>query len=136
MDAHLVRSSNRHESQTLLGFGDGYSVILATALDRRSIKTAYSRRQISEKIHTLIKAEDVSIDSYWLGLFAKLFKGLVFNVGSGGGAAPVFEEKKPVQYLASKYIKASLDKPVKGEKKKLKTKLQLDKFYKKSKSSL
>ncbi|KAK1308735.1 Serine/threonine-protein kinase CTR1 [Acorus calamus] len=94
-----------------------------------------------EKIHTLIKAADVSIDSYWLGLFAKLFKDLIFNVGSGGGAAPVaiaapvaggggvapvFEEKKPVQYLASKYIKSSLDEPVKGEKKKLKTKLRQD----------
>ncbi|KAK1303776.1 hypothetical protein QJS10_CPB11g01254 [Acorus calamus] len=66
----------------------------------------------SEKIHTLIKAEDVSIDSYWLGLFAKLFKDLIFNVGSGGGAAPVavaapaavgggaapvFEEKKGLE---------------------------------------
>ncbi|KAK1288091.1 60S acidic ribosomal protein P1 [Acorus calamus] len=48
----------------------------------------------SEKIHTLIKAANVSIDSYWPGLFAKLFEkrnieDLIFNVGSGGGAAPV-----------------------------------------------
>ncbi|KAK1298432.1 hypothetical protein QJS10_CPB14g00757 [Acorus calamus] len=37
----------------------------------------------------------------------------------------------PVQYLASEYIKEPLDETVKSEKKKLKTKLRLDKFYKK-----
>ena len=47
----------------------------------------------AEKMTTLIKAADVKIDSYWPGLFAKLFEkknieDLIFNVGSGG-AAPV-----------------------------------------------
>ena len=47
----------------------------------------------AEKMSTLVKAADVKIDSYWPGLFAKLFEkknieDLIFNVGSGG-AAPV-----------------------------------------------
>ncbi|KAK1300160.1 hypothetical protein QJS10_CPB13g01546 [Acorus calamus] len=41
------------------------------------------------------------------------------------------EYAQPVQYLALEYIKAPLDETVKSEKKKLKTKLRLDKFYKK-----
>ncbi|KAJ6801029.1 60S acidic ribosomal protein P1-like [Iris pallida] len=46
----------------------------------------------AEKISTLVKAANVKIDSYWPGLFAKLFEkknieDLIFNVGSGGGAS-------------------------------------------------
>ncbi|KAK1271420.1 60S acidic ribosomal protein P1 [Acorus gramineus] len=42
----------------------------------------------AEKISTVIKAANVTIDSYWPGLFAKLFEKknieeLIFNVGSG-----------------------------------------------------
>lgn len=46
----------------------------------------------AEKITTLIKAANVKIDSYWPGLFVKLFEkknieDLILNVGSGGGAS-------------------------------------------------
>ncbi|KAH6792639.1 60S acidic ribosomal protein family [Perilla frutescens var. hirtella] len=46
----------------------------------------------TEKIATLVKAADLTIESYWPGLFAKLcekrnVEDLVMNVGSGGGAA-------------------------------------------------
>ncbi|KAH6790612.1 60S acidic ribosomal protein family [Perilla frutescens var. frutescens] len=46
----------------------------------------------AEKIATLVKAADLTIESYWPGLFAKLcekrnVEDLVMNVGSGGGAA-------------------------------------------------
>lgn len=42
----------------------------------------------AEKMWTLINAANVKIDSYWPGLFAKLFQkknieDLIFNVGSG-----------------------------------------------------
>ncbi|KAF8008362.1 hypothetical protein BT93_K2131 [Corymbia citriodora subsp. variegata] len=48
----------------------------------------------AEKIATVVKAANVSIESYWPGLFAKLAEkrnidDLVTNVGSGGGAAPI-----------------------------------------------
>ncbi|KAI6672495.1 hypothetical protein NL676_000401 [Syzygium grande] len=48
----------------------------------------------AEKIATLVKAANVSVESYWPSLFAKLAEkrnvdDLVMNVGSGGGAAPV-----------------------------------------------
>ncbi|OMO97785.1 Ribosomal protein 60S [Corchorus olitorius] len=47
----------------------------------------------AEKIATLVKAANVSVESYWPSLFAKLFEkrscdDLIMNVGSGGGAAP------------------------------------------------
>ncbi|GJR30342.1 60S acidic ribosomal protein P1-like protein [Tanacetum coccineum] len=70
----------------------------------------------SEKIATLLKAANVSVESYWPGLFAKLaekknIEDLIVNVGAGGGgggapavaapaaagaaaAAPAAEEKK------------------------------------------
>ncbi|KAI6697735.1 hypothetical protein NL676_017854 [Syzygium grande] len=72
----------------------------------------------AEKIATLVKAANVSVDSYWPSLFAKLAEkrsvgDLIMNVGSGGGggapvavaapagggagaaaAAPAVEEKK------------------------------------------
>ncbi|XP_010262248.1 PREDICTED: 60S acidic ribosomal protein P1-like [Nelumbo nucifera] len=70
----------------------------------------------AEKIAALVKAANVKIDSYWPGLFSKLFEkrsieDLIVNVGSGGGApaavaapasgagaptaaAPASEEKK------------------------------------------
>ncbi|XP_039008558.1 60S acidic ribosomal protein P1-1-like [Hibiscus syriacus] len=48
----------------------------------------------AEKIATLVKAANVSVESYWPGLFAKLFEkcdieNLITNVGAGGGGAPV-----------------------------------------------
>ncbi|XP_047322550.1 60S acidic ribosomal protein P1-like [Impatiens glandulifera] len=49
----------------------------------------------AEKIATLVKAANVSVESYWPSLFAKLaekrnIEDLIMNVGSGGGgAAPV-----------------------------------------------
>ncbi|GMI66725.1 hypothetical protein like AT5G24510 [Hibiscus trionum] len=48
----------------------------------------------AEKIATLIKAANVSVESYWPSLFAKLFEkcnigDLIINVGSAGAGAPV-----------------------------------------------
>lgn len=48
----------------------------------------------AEKIATLVKAANVSIESYWPGLFVKLVEkrnveDLIVNVGSGGGGAAV-----------------------------------------------
>lgn len=46
----------------------------------------------AEKISALLKAANVSVESYWPSLFAKLcekknVEDLVLNVGAGGGAA-------------------------------------------------
>ncbi|KAA8533535.1 hypothetical protein F0562_031031 [Nyssa sinensis] len=46
----------------------------------------------AEKIVTLVKAADVTVESYWPSLFAKLvekrnIEDLIMNVGSGGGGA-------------------------------------------------
>lgn len=43
------------------------------------------------KIATLVKSVNVSMESYWLGLFAKLVEmrninDLIMNIGSGGGS--------------------------------------------------
>ncbi|KAL9267940.1 Large ribosomal subunit protein P1z-like protein [Drosera capensis] len=48
----------------------------------------------SEKIATLVKAANVSVESYWPSLFAKLvekrnIEDLISNVGAGGGGAAV-----------------------------------------------
>ncbi|KAE8654058.1 60S acidic ribosomal protein P1 [Hibiscus syriacus] len=48
----------------------------------------------AEKIATLVKAANVSVESYWPSLFAKLFEkcdieNLITNVGAGGGGAPI-----------------------------------------------
>ncbi|PIM98402.1 60s acidic ribosomal protein P1 [Handroanthus impetiginosus] len=48
----------------------------------------------AEKIATLVKAGNVTVESYWPSLFAKLcekrnIEDLVTNVGSGGGGAAV-----------------------------------------------
>ncbi|KAA3454863.1 60S acidic ribosomal protein P1-like [Gossypium australe] len=48
----------------------------------------------AEKIATLVKAANLSVESYWPSLFAKLLEkvnvdDLITSVGSGGGAAPV-----------------------------------------------
>ncbi|WCJ28861.1 60S acidic ribosomal protein P1 [Euphorbia peplus] len=48
----------------------------------------------SEKIAQLVKAANVSVESYWPSLFAKLaekrnLEDLIMNVGSGGGGAAV-----------------------------------------------
>ncbi|KAK6794702.1 hypothetical protein RDI58_008155 [Solanum bulbocastanum] len=67
----------------------------------------------AEKITTVVKAANISVESYWPSLFAKLFEkrdieDLILTVGTGGGsavavaaapvgggtAAPVAEEKK------------------------------------------
>lgn len=72
----------------------------------------------AEKISTLLKAANLSVESYWPSLFAKLcekrnVEDLIMNVGAGGGggavavaaptaggaaaaAAPAAEEKKKV----------------------------------------
>ncbi|KAL3653723.1 hypothetical protein CASFOL_003404 [Castilleja foliolosa] len=46
----------------------------------------------AEKIATLVKAANLTVESYWPSLFAKLcekknIEDLIMNVGSGGGAA-------------------------------------------------
>ncbi|KAL6508261.1 hypothetical protein OROMI_027500 [Orobanche minor] len=46
----------------------------------------------AEKIATLVKSANLTVESYWPSLFAKLcekrnIEDLVMNVGSGGGAA-------------------------------------------------
>lgn len=75
----------------------------------------------AEKITTLLKAANLTVESYWPSLFAKLcekrnVEDLIMNVGSGGGgavavsatgggaaggaeaaAAPAAEEKKKVR---------------------------------------
>uniref|UniRef100_A0A5B7A3H0 60S acidic ribosomal protein P1-like n=1 Tax=Davidia involucrata TaxID=16924 RepID=A0A5B7A3H0_DAVIN len=48
----------------------------------------------AEKIATLVKAANVTVESYWPSLFAKLvekrnIEDLIMNVGSGGGGAAV-----------------------------------------------
>ncbi|GAB4844731.1 hypothetical protein Ancab_038121 [Ancistrocladus abbreviatus] len=48
----------------------------------------------AEKIAKLVKAANVSVESYWPNLFAKLvemrnIEDLIMNVGAGGGGAPV-----------------------------------------------
>ncbi|CAA2955851.1 60S acidic ribosomal protein P1-like [Olea europaea var. sylvestris] len=48
----------------------------------------------AEKIATLVKAANVTVESYWPSLFAKLcekrnIEDLVTNVGAGGGGAAV-----------------------------------------------
>ncbi|XP_065865193.1 large ribosomal subunit protein P1-like [Euphorbia lathyris] len=48
----------------------------------------------SEKIAQLVKAANVTVESYWPSLFAKLaekrnLEDLIMNVGSGGGGAAV-----------------------------------------------
>ncbi|KAF2324947.1 hypothetical protein GH714_021805 [Hevea brasiliensis] len=48
----------------------------------------------AEKIALLVKAANITVESYWPSLFAKLLEkrnvdDLILNVGSGGGGAPV-----------------------------------------------
>ncbi|XP_011003262.1 PREDICTED: 60S acidic ribosomal protein P1-like [Populus euphratica] len=48
----------------------------------------------SDKIATLVKAANVTVESYWPSLFAKLAEkrnvgDLIMNIGAGDGAAPV-----------------------------------------------
>ncbi|XP_010263852.1 PREDICTED: 60S acidic ribosomal protein P1-like [Nelumbo nucifera] len=48
----------------------------------------------AEKISTIVKSSNVSVESYWPSLFAKLaekrnIEDLIMNAGSGGGGAPV-----------------------------------------------
>ncbi|GAB2231174.1 hypothetical protein Droror1_Dr00027462 [Drosera rotundifolia] len=54
----------------------------------------------SEKIATLVKAANVSVESYWPSLFAKLvekrnIEELISNVGAGGGGAAVAVSAAP-----------------------------------------
>ena len=55
----------------------------------------------AEKIQTILKAADVSVEPFWPGLFAKCLetvniKDLISNVGSGVGAAPAAGGAAPV----------------------------------------
>ncbi|CAN6565935.1 hypothetical protein FF1_040941 [Malus domestica] len=48
----------------------------------------------AEKIATVVKAANITVESYWPGLFAKLaekrnIEDLILNVGAGGGGAAV-----------------------------------------------
>ncbi|KAG5563584.1 hypothetical protein RHGRI_006130 [Rhododendron griersonianum] len=68
-----------------------------------------------EKIAAMVKAANVTIESYWPSLFAKLvekknIEDLIMNVGSGGGAAA------PVAVVASAAPAASVA-PAAEEKK-------------------
>ncbi|XP_047322548.1 60S acidic ribosomal protein P1-like [Impatiens glandulifera] len=70
----------------------------------------------AEKIATLVKAANVSVESYWPSLFAKLaekrnIEDLIMNVGSGGGGAA------PVAVAASGGGAAAAAAPAKEEKK-------------------
>uniref|UniRef100_A0A5B7BBN1 Putative 60S acidic ribosomal protein P1-like n=1 Tax=Davidia involucrata TaxID=16924 RepID=A0A5B7BBN1_DAVIN len=54
----------------------------------------------AEKIATLVKAANVTVESYWPSLFAKLvekrnIEDLIMNVGSGGGGAAVAVSAAP-----------------------------------------
>ncbi|RRT49602.1 hypothetical protein GW17_00014164, partial [Ensete ventricosum] len=54
----------------------------------------------SEKIMTLVKAANLTIDTYWAPLFAKLLEkrsidDLILSVGSGGGGAAVAVSAAP-----------------------------------------
>ncbi|CAL9147433.1 large ribosomal subunit protein P1 [Musa acuminata AAA Group] len=54
----------------------------------------------SEKILTVVKAANLTIDSYWAPLFAKLLEkrsvdDLILSVGSGGGGASVAVSAAP-----------------------------------------
>ncbi|WOL01720.1 hypothetical protein Cni_G10437 [Canna indica] len=54
----------------------------------------------SEKIGTVVKAANLTIDSYWAPLFAKLLEkrsvdDLILSVGSGGGGAAVAVSAAP-----------------------------------------
>ncbi|KAI9295049.1 hypothetical protein K502DRAFT_324553 [Neoconidiobolus thromboides FSU 785] len=47
----------------------------------------------ADKINTIVKAANVTVEPIWASLFAKVFEGkdvseLLLNVGSGSGAAP------------------------------------------------
>ncbi|KAJ8774538.1 hypothetical protein K2173_016984 [Erythroxylum novogranatense] len=51
----------------------------------------------AEKLTTLVKAADVSVETYWPSLFAKFAEkrnldDFILNVGAGGGCAPVAAE--------------------------------------------
>ncbi|THU63784.1 hypothetical protein C4D60_Mb01t19490 [Musa balbisiana] len=55
---------------------------------------------LSEKILTVVKAANLTIDSYWAPLFAKLLEkrsvdDLILSVGSGGGGASVAVSAAP-----------------------------------------
>ncbi|XP_047323365.1 60S acidic ribosomal protein P1-like [Impatiens glandulifera] len=70
----------------------------------------------AEKIATLVKAANVSVESYWPSLFAKLaekrnIEDLIMNVGSGGGGAA------PVAAAAAASGGAAAAAPAKEEKK-------------------
>lgn len=83
----------------------------------------------AEKIAALVKAANVSVESFWPSLFAKLVEkrnidDLILNVGSGGGGAAVafsapaaggaaaaaapaaaaVEEKKVIKQLCSSHL--------------------------------
>ncbi|KAK4759084.1 hypothetical protein SAY87_020385 [Trapa incisa] len=69
----------------------------------------------AEKIATLVKSSNVSVESYWPSLFAKLAEkrnidDLIMNVGSGGGAAPVAAASVPVGGAAAAAVPAAEEK--------------------------
>ncbi|OAE28656.1 hypothetical protein AXG93_1335s1480 [Marchantia polymorpha subsp. ruderalis] len=80
-----MRKSTTVRSQCRL-----YTVRPLTGLDP-SLFSLGSRLQ-GDKIATLVKAANITVESYWPGLFAKLLEkrsveDLITNVGSGGGGA-------------------------------------------------
>ncbi|KAA8540093.1 hypothetical protein F0562_026785 [Nyssa sinensis] len=53
-----------------------------------------AKDSLRRRLPTLVKAANVSVESYWPGLFAKLvekrnIEDLIMNAGSGGGGAAV-----------------------------------------------
>ncbi|ONK67378.1 uncharacterized protein A4U43_C06F19550 [Asparagus officinalis] len=90
-------------------YDDGIPItVLFLSFPPQFQELGFSRVFTAEKITTLVNAVNVKIESYWPGLFAKLFEkknieDLILNVGSSGAAlaadaaaaaAPAAEEKK------------------------------------------
>jgi len=75
----------------------------------------------AEKIFALLKAANVSVESYWPSLFAKLaqnknIEDLILNAGSGGGAAVAVAAPAAGGAGAAAAAPAAEEKKVKGPK--------------------